>query len=325
VPPNVLIRRTYRWLHHKVYKRLIRRTYRRLRRLIRRTYRRLHNTIAGKTILTYPDEPRPYSVLYKICRLLGYRTTRNPDKNVDLIINWEDTTFRRDYAILNELDKKQRVVNLECKDISKERVDQVHQAVFGYSLAVDPLTYTGLCVKKSNNNATHDGVILKCPVTEIDENSVYQIVVNNRANDDYVEDIRVPIFGTNRIPFCYKKYRHVQDRFSNENTLSELCEVDAVLSLEENELLLRFCRCMGLDYGELDVLRDADTRKLYVVDVSNTPSGPPNHLDDESERKALERLSKEFVSSFMAPGYFSRKKWGVAAYLFSFFRSRPGN
>jgi hypothetical protein len=193
------------------------------------------------------------------------------------------------------------VLNLRCKDISKRRVDQVHQAVFGYSLTVDPLTHTGLCVKKSDNNCAHDGIVLQCPVTETDQQAVYQIVINNQVSNDYVEDIRVPIIGSNEIRFCYKKYRHIQDRFSNENIFVELCEADTVFSAEENKLLLHFCRCMGLDYGELDVLRDVDTRKLYVVDVNNTPSGPPNHLDDEDVRRALERLSEGFVSSFMAP------------------------
>lgn len=43
----------------------------------------------------------------------------------------------------------------------------------------------------------------------------------------------------------------------------------------EAELLLRLCRALGLDYGELDVLRDVEDGKLYVVDVNNTPWAPP--------------------------------------------------
>ncbi len=313
VLPNVLIRKIYEQLRRRKAYRWLYRWLRRRKRKVYRWFREIlpfklkfytkyiAHGFRAKTILTFPEEPDSKAVLYKICHLLGYRITRNTNKNVDLIINWEDTTYRCDYAVLNELNKSQQVLNLGCKDISKKRVDQVHQAVFGYSLAVDPLTHTGPCVKKSNNNCAHDGVILQCPVTETDEQAVYQIVVNNLVSDGYVQDIRVPIFGEKKIRFCYKKYRRLQDRFSNENTFVELCEVDTVLSAEENELLLHFCRCMGLDYGELDVLRDVDTRKLYVVDVNNTPSGPPNHLDDESVQRALRSLSEEFVSSFVAP------------------------
>jgi hypothetical protein len=39
---------------------------------------------------------------------------------------------------------------------------------------------------------------------------------------------------------------------------------------------------MGLDYGELDVLRDADDGRLYVVDVNTTPFGPVNRRLDDS-------------------------------------------
>jgi hypothetical protein len=213
-------------------------------------------------------------------------------------MQWEYSTFPRSHEVLDELSKKQRVLNINCKDTSKTRVDEVHKAVFGYSLAIDPLTYKGLCVKKSNKQTTRNGVIVPCPVDEVDEKSVYQIVVNNKINDDYVEDIRVPIVGDN-IPFCYLKRRPVQRRFGTETTSSNLCERDAVLSTTEVELLLRLCRRMGLDYGELDVLRDSDSKRLYVVDVNNTPVGPPKHLDSKSVHVALERLSKAFMASFM--------------------------
>jgi hypothetical protein len=252
----------------------------------------------AKTVLTFPHRPHPKSVMYAICHLLGYRTTRNINKEADLIINWEDSTFPRSYETLDQLNERQRVLNIDCKDISKRRLDVVHKAVFGYSLAINPLTYQGLCVKKSNKNATHDGIVIQCPLEEVDEEAVYQIVVNNKANEDYIEDIRVPVFGQN-IPFCYRKYRPVQQRFSNENAYVRLCAQDDVLSTTEIELLLQLCRHLGLDYGELDVLRDSDTRKLYVVDVANTPFGPPNHLDSKDVRVALERLSEAFVASYM--------------------------
>ena len=191
------------------------------------------------------------------------------------------------------------MLNIRCNDISKRKVDEVHQTVFGYRLSVSPLEFQGQCVKKSNDNATHDGVVIQCPPTVVDKDSVYQRLVNNKKDRDYIEDIRVPVFG-NIIPFCYLKHRRIGDRFSNENTSASLCERDAILSRSEVALLLRLCRGMGLDYGELDVLRDSDDGKLYVVDVNNTPWGPPNHLDDKSVGIALKRLSDAFVASFIS-------------------------
>ncbi len=263
------------------------------------TMRFIRASFRTATILAFPDKPEPGSVLSKMCHLLGYRVTQDITKEADVIINWEDCTFRRSYTVLEALCKKQLVLNIQCKDISKRKVDNIHQAVFGYRLAVNPLEFHGQCVKKSNDNATHDGIVIPCPTAVVDEHSVYQRLVNNKKDRDYIEDIRVPVVG-NIIPFCYLKHRRIADRFSNENTSAILCERDAVLSRSEVTLLLRLCRGMGLDYGELDVLRDLTDGRLYVVDVNNTPWGPPNHLDDKSVGIALKRLSEAFVTSFIS-------------------------
>lgn len=263
------------------------------------TMRYLRAGFKTKTILTFPDKPEPGSVLSKICHLLGYRVTQDTATAADVIINWEDCTIRRAYSVLEALSEKQPVLNIHCKDISKRKVDEIHQVVFGYRLAVSPFEFQGQCVKKSNDNATHDGVVIECPAKGIDENAVYQRLVNNTRDRDYIEDIRVPIFG-NTIPFCYLKRRRIRDRFSNENTSASLCERDSVLSRSEVTLMLRLCRGMRLDYGELDVLRDMDDGRLYVVDVNNTPWGPPNHLDDKSITMALRRLSEAFMTSFLS-------------------------
>jgi hypothetical protein len=39
-------------------------------------------------------------------------------------------------------------------------------------------------------------------------------------------------------------------------------------------VLLRFCAAIALDYGELDVLRDNDSGRIYVVDANRTPIRP---------------------------------------------------
>jgi hypothetical protein len=260
-----------------------------------------------KTILAYTHALEPGSVLFKICDELGYRMTENIAAKADVVIHWEDCSFRPIYAALEDLSRRQKVLNLRCRDISKQKVEATHQAVFGYGLAVDPLRHRGPCVKKSNENATHDGTIIQCPIAERDEASVYQKEVNNRVDGHYIEDIRVPIFGR-LIPFCYRKHRPIVSRFSNENTSASLCEVDTVLSAVDVQQIFQFCDAMGLDYGELDVLRDRDDGRLYVVDVNNTPWGPPNHLEPTSVPVALQRLSQAFVSAFMGAGPYASSR-----------------
>jgi hypothetical protein len=252
------------------------------------------------TVLAYPHALEPGSVLYKICDELDYRRTNEIGAKADVIIHWEDCSFRRADGLLEERNRHQKVLNFRCNDISKQRVDQVHQAIFGYKLEIDPLRHRGRCVKKSNENAAHDGMIIDCPIAERDEACVYQKEVNNRVDDHYIEDIRVPVFGR-VIPFCYRKRRPIASRFRNENTSASLCELNTMLAGSEVQQILRFCEAMGLDYGELDVLRDRDDGRLYVVDVNNTPWGPPNHLDRASVPVALQRLSQAFASAFLEP------------------------
>jgi hypothetical protein len=252
------------------------------------------------TVLAYPHALEPGSVLYKICDELDCRRTNDIGAKADVVIHWEDCSVRPTHAVLEERHRHQRVLNVQCTDITKQRVDEVHQAVFGYRLEINPLQHRGRCVKKSNANATHDGTILECPIAERDEASVYQKEVNNRIDGHYIEDIRVPVFGR-VIPFCYRKRRPIVSRFSNENTSASLCEVETMLSRREVQQVLAFCEAMGLDYGELDVLRDRDDGRLYIVDVNNTPWGPPNHLDRESVPVALQRLAQAFASAFLEP------------------------
>jgi hypothetical protein len=43
--------------------------------------------------------------------------------------------------------------------------------------------------------------------------------------------------------------------------------------------------------AELDVLRDADDGRIYVVDTNPTPWGPPEKLDKSSQKEAIERMA----------------------------------
>ena len=77
-----------------------------------------------KTVLAYPNALEPGSVLFKICNELGCRTTDDIAAQADVVIHWEDCSFRPTYAVLEDRNRHQRVLNLRCKDISKRRVDE---------------------------------------------------------------------------------------------------------------------------------------------------------------------------------------------------------
>jgi hypothetical protein len=58
---------------------------------------------------------------------------------------------------------------------------------------------------------------------------------------------------------------------------------------------------MGLDYGELDAVRDAASGRLYVLDVNNTPFGPPaKFIRNLTRRQVYETLSHPFLDMMRA-------------------------
>ncbi len=245
-----------------------------------------------KWVLFRPEVPAYGHAIYKICLHLGYRITGDRTRPFEIAINWEDTAFGARDQVLSRLAATTRVVNLQCQDTSKTRVADVFAQAFGYPLAVDPRTHRGTCVRKSEANAQHDGAIVACP-SEREAGFAYQRLLDNEVPGGLVRDMRVPVIGT-ELPFGYIKYRPVAARFRNLNTKVELASVADLFSREEVDGIVRFCGVMGLDYGEIDVLRNREDERIYIVDVNATPSGPPNHLSPDGARTAVAAMAKSF-------------------------------
>lgn len=250
-------------------------------RSIRRQYG-LRLRTARRVVLFYPDRPSRSSVAYKLCALLGHRITANPDGYYDVAIRWRDRT-RATVTLPGAL-------NAGCSDISKAHVASVFADVFGYPLAVDPMTYRAPMVEKSDDNYRHDGEIITGPVIA-QPGKVYQRLIDNTDGFEAV-DHRVAIVG-GAVPLVYLKRRPLESRFSNTNTTVAVHGSDELFTTIEERQLVTFAKRMGLDYGEMDVLRDTDGR-IYVVDVANTPAGPPNGLALNDCRTALGLLGAAF-------------------------------
>ena len=77
--------------------------------------------------------------------------------------------------------------------------------------------------------------------------------------------------------------------------------VKQVISVKEYALIVRFCKEIGLDTGELDVLRDKDTGKIYIVDANNTPGGPPLEFTPEELETVLQLQADAFAKAFFPP------------------------
>lgn len=245
-------------------------------------------------LIFWPGRPHPYSVAYRACHLLGIRAISRVPKNGECGILWLDATFVPK-APINGL------INRNCLDISKKNVEKIHQEIFGYGLAIDPKTHSGHFVIKSDLNGAHDGKVVNGPVFTTDPDSVYQIAVDNRPLDGSINevcDFRVPVFH-GKPAFVYLKFRPLTNRFSNLNSRVDLVQ-DTCRLFTQNEIGLigEFCEEAGLDYGEIDIVRDWGSKKIYILDINKTPLGPPNGLSAENNSLAMDLYLKAFTQFF---------------------------
>jgi len=245
------------------------------------------------TIGFYPHEPKPWYKIWNYTKYFGVKYSSDY-RDCDALIFFEDKTLVHPPAELPGAEGR-KVLNARCTNIGKDHVEHVFQSVFGYSLSVDPRTFEGRMVRKSVENAAHDGTIIEGPVSAPEPGKVYQRLVDNSYDGRFVQDIRVPIIG-GRIPFLYIKERPIETRFANENSASYMLEVRDALSEREAALCREFAERMGMDIGGLDVLRDRCSGLIYIVDVNKTDMGPPVPLSFTDKIRALHRLGKSFIA-----------------------------
>jgi hypothetical protein len=70
------------------------------------------------------------------------------------------------------------------------------------------------------------------------------------------------------------------------------------LSEQECENIIMYCQKIGLEYGEIDILRSDDDGKIYIIDVNNTPWWPPNKLGDIDRNIALNMMWNAWIHAY---------------------------
>jgi hypothetical protein len=253
-----------------------------------------HNNFSKKngTFWIYPQFPSRKSTIYQISRRLQFNLVTSTFKNTTNGINFHDSTFQESVQFPIGIN----IINKNIYDISKQKVDLMHLDVFSYNTFVDPTKYTGRCVVKSNENAVHDGVEIQCPIVTKDESKVYQIVIDNQEGSLFV-DFRVCVMKSD-IVIIYKKYKIPELRFTNDTCQASIEDLFVIPDSVKNMILL-FCQKMQCDFCELDVLKDNQTGKWYIIDLNKTPYGPPASLSKKDKKKAVEILSNGFAINFL--------------------------
>lgn len=238
-------------------------------------------------VLCWPGRPGPFQALTRICAMNGYAIVHDPDAPYDVAVH-----FAEGGACALPADRP--VINRGCTDISKAHVAAVFEAVFGYPLSVDPTRHRGRMLSKSNANNTHDGEICEGPLdpSAVKPGRVYQRFISSEQGGN-VRDWRTPIYG-GQVPLVYCKRRPLGEGRFLVTVEAQVFAPEQVYSRQELERLTRFAAAMRLDYGELDVMRDNADGRIYVVDVANTPAGPPDALPLAERRRALRTLAAAF-------------------------------
>jgi len=190
-----------------------------------------------------------------------------------------------------------KTLNGKCNDISKSHVAETFRTVFGYDLSLDPSQATTPFLEKGEENGIHDARIHQTPIPAV-PGRVYQKLIDNRTDDGTVLDYRCPsVFGD--IPLVFLKERPINKRFANLNTRVRIASAAECFSEEERAQIKSFCAAMQLDWGGLDILRDAGDGRIYIVDVNKTDMGPPLALPIKEKLSAVKTLGQALRDALM--------------------------
>jgi hypothetical protein len=271
-------------------------TLRRVRRWWRAVrFERRHNAAVpanAPAVSFYPMRVEPAAAIAHVLPRLGMRIVPFGSPAA-LTFAWETGTW---LAPEDEARLPAGAINRSCRDISKTTVDALWAEASGYSIAVDPLKWRGPLVVKPVVNGVRGGRIVSGPLAQRHPGVVYQQLVDCRV-EGRIHTLRPVIFG-GRILLVYEKWRAADDWFSGVEEVGVKSAGD-VLSEAEQGQLLRFAEAIGLDYGELDVVRDNASRRIFVVDANRTPIRPRG-LKAVDEDRAFGPLAQSLTSHINA-------------------------
>jgi len=226
-------------------------------------------------ILLYPDT---HHKRYKITKLklfvelLGIDLADGIEDDYDVLLYWSYHKFKRklDEFLLEE-SKKRHIINLGGWDTTKTYNEEVMMKAFGYNTVIDPATYQGRMLEKSEIQGAHSMVEIGNRKRKKD-NYIYVKLLDNRTSDNMVRDYRVYVCNNN-ITLVIIKDRSIDDRFKGtaESVIKTCDSPKDVFSDDEIRKIGLFCKIYDTEFTELDVIRDNDGR-LYVVDNNNMPA-----------------------------------------------------
>jgi hypothetical protein len=246
---------------------------------------RAHNGRQPKdapTVNFYPMRPGPNSSMAHLLARFPVRIGHSA-RGDSLTFFWDTGTYSSPRQVA-KLPKA--ALNRRCVDIGKSTVDRLWAEAAGYSISVDPRTHTGKMVEKPEINALKGAVIVEGPLERPRKGMVYQLLIDSRSSDDRILHMRAVIID-GRILFIYNKSRPHPQWFKGTEFTEPKPALD-MLSAEEIATVERFADLIGMEYGEMDIVRDRPSGRIYVVDTNRNPVRPKGlPFDDAAEQAAF--------------------------------------
>jgi len=200
---------------------------------------------------------------------LGHEIVFTPE-DADMYVWWKFTAEHEDFP---DILKDKPCINSECCCSLKTFVEERFVSIFGESTFIDPTTYEGVAVEKSNKNATHDGRLVQCP-TEGEDGKIYQRLLGDQDN---LINYRLPVI-CGEVP--YVSVEHKNDMFEGVVGGGVVwCDIVKPEELFSDEWLAKLkVFCDGyIDFGEVDVLDGC------IIDVNSTASAAPHYNPEDEE------------------------------------------
>lgn len=255
-------------------------------------------------VLFYPHRLVNFSEAFGILRLLGIPHTSDiKDPDVTVAFYWNVNTVSEYPKELQELEDSGIPVFNKITDVSKVKVDAVYKSVFGKSLMIDPTKHRGNCVKKTNTQAIHDGVMQMCPCSP-QPGFIYQKIIDSRFNNDEVYDLRTVIVG-GKIVHLTILIKSVGECFGRKKDGNKVTAFRCVhgepkdwFTSEEMMLIEKFADEFNVDYAHFDIVRNNYDGQIYIIDVNNI-SAITSYAPLKDGGAALRKVTEAFRVSFL--------------------------
>lgn len=258
----------------------------------------------AKTICFYPHVPGRSSKLRKYAEKMNLKIgSLKVMPEAEAFMFWKYAAYHdRDdphlaTAIRAAADSGIPVYNLGAVDVRKQTVDRYFEARFGRSALIQSdilMRGRGVCVEKGEGQCTKDGRILALPLRHLESGKVYMKFIDTRRPGSgglFNVDIRIPYFRGD-IPFVILKWKKAI--FKRGEWAAEFLEDPILeLTLEEIRKTVAMMKAIGIDYAEIDALRNSDG-DLYIIDVNPTP-GTMGGIWNPDHRHVWE---KRYITSF---------------------------